>query len=176
MNLGRTLGAILAVLLIVGAAVYFFFRYSFTAEGLYKVQTGIGMDARRPERHIVPQDFRGWAVLHFGVEGAKPLQTDDQTVVIEYPPSGRLETSTPPPNDVGFLHREYARRTPDGLVPLYRTGDIWGEYTMRALIEDDGTVTSLSTGFFVGTLAEFRQAERPDALYELPALPQLPHD
>jgi hypothetical protein len=175
-NLGRTVGVIAAVLVTVGAAVYFFFRYSFTAEGLYKVQTAVGVDARRPERHIVPEDFRGWAVLRFGIEAAEPLPIDDQALIIEYPPNGRLDTSYPPPNEDGFLHREYFRRTADGLSPLHRAGDVWGEYTMRAFVREDGTATGVSTGFFVGSLTEFRRAERPHALSDLPELPEIPPD
>lgn len=171
MNLGRIVGVILAVLLVVGAAVYFFFRYSFSAEGLYRMQTAVGLDAPPPERHIVPEDFRGWAILHFGVAGAPPLQVEAQTLVAEYPPSGRLDTSTRASEDDGFLHREYYRRTADGLVPLVRTGEIWGEYNMRVVTDESGAVTLRSTGFFVGTLVEFRESERPRASMELPDLP-----
>jgi len=174
MSIGRIVGVIAALILFIGAAVFFFFRYSYSAEGLYRVQTAFGMDAPLPERHVVPEDFRGWAVLHFGVEGAPPLSLDGGTLVVEYPSSGRLETSTPSSGDQGFAHREYFRKTAPGLVPLSRMGEIWGEYNMRVVTDDQGAVTRRSTGFFVGSMAEFRAAERPTAGIELPEIPPLP--
>ncbi len=132
------------------------------------------MKATPPERHIVPEGFQGWAILHFGVEGAAPLPVENETLIVEYPPSGLLETSTPGPDDAGFFHREHYKRTADGLEPLTRTGEIWGEYNMVSSIDDEGNATDRSTGFFVGTLTDFRQTERPHALPELPDLPQPP--
>lgn len=171
MNLGRILAVIAAVLLIVGAAVVLFFRYSFSSEGVYRVQTAMGLDAAPPERHIVPKGFRGWAVMHYGVDGAEPLGEDHGTRVVEYDSSGVLRTSTPAHDDQGFLHREYYERTDDGLRPLRRAGEVWGEYNMRIAYDDDGAVFSRTTGFFVGTMAEFRQAERPRPGPKLPELP-----
>lgn len=173
MSIGRSIGAIAGVLIIIGAAVFFFFRYSFTAEGLYRIQMAAGMDATPPESHVVPEGFQGWAVLHFGVEGAPALSLDGETRVVEYPTSGRLETSTPSADDQGFAHREYFRRTNNGLVPLSRLGEIWGEYNLRVVTDDQGAVVQRSTGFFVGTMAEFRAAERPRMGLEPPELPTL---
>jgi hypothetical protein len=175
MNLGRIFGVIAAVLLSVGAMAFFFFHYSFTAEGLHRVQSAMGMDAPRPERHIVENGFRGWAILNFGIEGAAPLPVDHETLIVEYPASGRLETSTPAPDDAGFLHREYYRRTDNGLEPLSRMRDIWGEYNV--LVVNDGTTAPAgrSAGFFVGTLAEYRAAEKPSFGPTLPDLLPLEH-
>ena len=173
MSFGRIIGAILGLLMFIGIAVFFFFRYSYTAEGLYRVQTTVGMDATPPERHIVPEGFQGWAVLHFGVDGAAPLPVDNETLIVEYPPSGRLETSTPSADDEGFSHREYYRHMSDGLAPLSRMGEIWGEYNMRVVTDEQGAVTERSTGFFVGTMAEFRAAERPRTGLEPPELSTL---
>ena len=171
MNIGRIVGVIAACLLLVGAAVYFFFRYSFTAEGMYRVKTSLGMDAAAPERHIVPVDFQGWVILHFSVEGAPQLSSDGEYLVVEYPPSGRLETSTRAHDYEGFLHREYYRRTADGLVPLSRMGEIWGEYNMRIARDEEGAMMSRSAGFFVGTMEEFREAKRPIPELELLEIP-----
>jgi hypothetical protein len=171
--LGRIVGVIVVVLLVVGAMVFFFFRSSFSAEGLHRVQSLLGMEAPQPERHIVDNGFHGWAILNFGVDGAAPLAADNGVLIVEYPASGRLETSTPAPADAGFLHREYYRRTDNGLEPLSRMGDIWGEYNLRVVTDDQGTVAELSTGFFVGTLAEFRAAERPRTGFDPPELPAL---
>ena len=173
MSYGRIIGVIAGLLIFFGFAVFFFFRYSYTAEGLYRMQTAVGMDAAPPERHIVPEGFQGWAILQFGVEGAAPLPVDDETLIVEYPPSGRLETSTPAPDNAGFLHREHYQRTGGGLEPLTRTGNIWGEYNRVTSIDDEGTASGCSTGFFVGTMKEFRAAERPHSLPELPELPVL---
>jgi hypothetical protein len=172
MNIGRIVGVIAALLLLAGAAVFFFFRYSFSAEGLYRVKTAMGVDAAAPERHIVPAGFQGWAVLHFSVEGAPPLKAEDDALVVEYPVSGSLETSTPAHDDAGFLHREYFRSTADGLVPLSRMGEIWGEYNMKTMEDDSGSAIGRSSGFFVGTMAEFREAEIPHPGLELLELPE----
>lgn len=172
MDLGRTIGIILAVLLVLGAAVFVVFRYSLKADGLYRVKTAVGIDAAAPERHIVPEGFGGWAVLHFSVEGVPALAVDNGTLVVVYPASGRLETSTSATDDDVFLHREYFRQTAEGLVPLSRMGEIWGEYNMRVARDERGAVASRSCGFFVGTLSEFRHAGRPHPGVELPSLPE----
>ncbi len=174
MSIGRFVGVVAGLILFIGAAVFFFFRYSFSAEGLYRVQTAFGMDATLPERHVVAEDFRGWAVLHFGVEGAPPLALDGETLVVEYPSSGRLETSTPASGDDSFAHREYFRDTSQSLAPLSRMGEIWGEYNLRVVTDYQGAVSGRSTGFFVGSMAEFRAAERPRTGFEPPEIPPLP--
>lgn len=171
MNFGRIVGVIAAVLLVLAAAVFIFFRYAFSSEGMYRMKTAVGVDAAVPERHIVPREFRGWVILHFSVEGASPLPVEDGVLLAEYPPSGRLETSTSADDDTGFLHREYFQRTHDGLVPLSRLGDIWGEYNMRIVRDEEGATTSRSAGFFVGTMEEFRAAERPIPELELLEIP-----
>lgn len=171
MNIARFVGVSAALLLLAGAAVFFFFRYSFSAEGMYRLKTSLGMDSAAPERHIVPADFQGWAILHFSVAGMPPLQNDGDSLVMEYPASGRLETSTPAHDDEGFLHREYFRRTPEGLVPLSRMGEIWGEYNMRIARDEEGVMMSRSAGFFVGTMEDFREAKRPIPELELLEIP-----
>jgi hypothetical protein len=172
-NLGRLLAVIVGVLLVIGAAAFLFFRSSISSEGLYRMKTAVGLDAAAPERHIVPDGFKGWAVVHYGVEGAPPLSEDNGAQIVEYPADGRLDTSTPAPNDEGFLHRGYYVRTASGLAPLSRVGDIWGEFSHRMFEDDDpvaihrmlqdggGEQVRRSSGFFVGTLQEFRAAEWP---------------
>lgn len=172
-DIGRLVGVIAGVVLVLGAAVFLFFRSSIASEGLYRMKTAVGMDASAPERHVVPEDFKGWVVVHYAVEGAPPLREDDGAVILEYPATGRLETSTPAPEDEGFLHRGYYRRTASGLAPLSRVSDIWGEFSHRAFEGDDaasihqmledggGGSIRRSTGFFVGSMTEFLDTEWP---------------
>ena len=160
-NIGRLLAVILAVVLAVGAAVFLFFRSSIASEGVYRVATAVGLDSARPERHIVPEGFHGWAVVHFAVEGAPPLREEDGALILEYPATGRLETSTPAPEGEGFLQRGYYRQTADGQAPLSRVGEIWGEYSHRNFRDLFGANARRSSGFFVGTLKEFRATEWP---------------
>ena len=160
-NLGRLVGVIAAVLLVIGAAVFLFFRLPFASEGVYRVKTAVGLDAATPERHIVPEGFHGWTVVHYGVEGAPPLREDDGAVIVEYPADGRLETSTPAPDEWSLFARGYYRRTVSGLVPLSRVGDIWGEYSHIVVGDDPVTIVSRSSGFFVGTMTEFLATEWP---------------
>jgi len=160
-NIGRLLAVILAVVLAVGAAVFLFFRSSIASEGVYRVATAVGLDSARPERHIVPEGFHGWAVVHFAVEGAPPLREEDGALILEYPATGRLETSTPAPEGEGFLQRGYYRQTADGLAPLSRVGEIWGQYSHRNFRDLFGAGSGRSSGFFVGTLKEFRATDWP---------------
>jgi len=108
-HLGRLLAVIVGLLLVVGAAAFLFFRSSIASEGVYRVATAVGFDAAAPERHVVPEGFHGWAVVHYGVEGAPPLREDDGALILEYPATGRLDTSTPAPDDEGFIQRGYYR-------------------------------------------------------------------
>jgi hypothetical protein len=160
-SIGRLIAVILAAVLVVGAAAFLFFRSSIASEGLYRVKTAVGLDASTPERHVVPEDFQGWVVVHYGVEGAPPLRENEGALIIEYPASGRLDTSTPAPDDRGLIHRGYYRRTTDGLVPLSRAGDVWGEFSHITFRDDRRTVAHRSAGFFVGTMTEFRATEWP---------------
>lgn len=160
-SIGRLIAVIAAAVLVVGAAAFLFFRSSIASEGLYRAKTAVGLDASTPERHVVPEDFHGWVVVHYGVGGAPPLREDDGAVILEYPADGRLDTSTPPPDDQGFLHRGYYRQSAGGLVPLSRAGDIWGEFTHLIVPDEPGSYPTQSTGFFVGTMTEFRATEWP---------------
>ena len=169
LNPARAATTIAIVVLVVGAAVLFFFRFILTPEGLFKVQNAIGIEAVPPEHHVVAEGFRGWAVLRYGVEGAPELETVDGVLVIEYPPSGRFETSTPLSNSAGLLHKGYFERKGDAIVPLERLDAIWGEYTMTIYDDDEGGSYGRFVGFFVGTLSEFRGSERPRPDSHLPA-------
>jgi hypothetical protein len=160
-HLARLSAVIAAVMIVVGAAVFLFFRSSLASEGVYQVATAVGLDVAAPERHIVPEDFQGWAVVHFGVEGAPPLREEEDALVLEYPATGRLDTSTPAPDAEGFIQRGYYRQTANGLAPLSRVGDIWGEFSHLIYRRDGSLNAGRSTGFFVGTMKEFRATEWP---------------
>ena len=174
LDLGRVVGIIAAVVLLVGALVFFLFRYTFTTDRLYTVQTAVGIDAPSPERHIVPEGFRGWAVIHYGVEGAPELEMIEGIRVARYPMSGQLETSTVPPEDEGFINQDFFEQQGADIIPLSRLGKIWGEYNMVEIRDDTGHDAGRSSGFFVGSLAEFRASERPDPVPEILDLQEVP--
>jgi len=174
MNLGRIAGVIVGIMLVTAATLFFLFRYTFTTGRLYQVQTAIGIDAPPPERHIVPEGFRGWALIHYGIEGAPELQVVDGVTVADYPESGRLSTSTLQPDNDGFINQDFFEKRGDEVVRLTRLGSIWGEYNMVVVRDDDGELMRRTAGFFVGTSAEFRNAERPQAEAELLDLAELP--
>jgi hypothetical protein len=174
MNFGRIAGVIVGIMLVVAATLFFLFRYTFTTGRLYQVQTALGIDAPPPERHIVPEGFTGWALIHYGIEGAPKLPVVDGVTVAEYPESGRLETATLQPDNDGFINQDFFERRGDEIVRLTRLGSIWGEYNMVVIEDDDGDLIRRTAGFFVGTAAEFQEAERPLADIELPELPELP--
>lgn len=179
-HIARLVAVIAGLLLVAGAAAFLFFRSSMASEGVYRVAHAVGLDAAPPERHIVPEGFQGWAVVHYGVEGAPKLPHEDDALIVEYPASGRLDTSSPAPEHEGFIQRGYYMQTVDGLVPLSRAGDIWGEFSHRFFEEDDaasihqmlrdgdGGSIRRSTGFFVGAMQDFMATEWP-AEHRLPA-------
>ena len=169
-KMGRVVAVAAAVVVIAGATVFFLFRYTFSAERLYQVQTSLGIEAPPPVRHVLPAGFQGWAIIHYGIDGTPELETVDGVMVAEYPESGRIKTSTEPPENDAFLNHEYFERTGSRLTPLNRLGQIWGEYHMRIAYDEEGRVFGRSSGFFVGSMAEFRAAERPRAHNELPPL------
>ena len=159
MNLGRIVGMIVALVLLFAGAVFFFFRYTYTTGGLQQIQTAVGMEVAPPEKHIVTEGFRGWMRVDYGIEGAAPLGLEGEVVIFEYPESGLLETSNQAPEADGLLHKQYFENRNGELVPLTRLSQVWGEYSMRS-IEDDGS-NSRSSGIFIGTMGDFRAAERP---------------
>lgn len=172
-TLARLIAVMVGLFLVVVAAVFLFLRSPVSSDGLHRMAIAVGVDAAPPERHVVPEDFQGWVVVHFAVEGAPPLREEDGALIIEYPASGRLDTSTPAPEGEGLLQRGYYRKTPDGLTPLSRATDIWGEFSHRQFRDDHSEIArrlsrgeqvedaGRSTGFFVGTLREYRANERP---------------
>jgi hypothetical protein len=57
---------------------------------------------RPPEKILLPDGFVGWTRLDYGVDGAPPLPRDGQFVVVKYPPSGLLVTSSVPTGSYGL--------------------------------------------------------------------------
>ena len=49
---------------------------------------------RPPEKLLLPDGFVGWTRLDYGVDGASPLLRDGEYVVVRYPASGHLVTSS----------------------------------------------------------------------------------
>ena len=80
-TIARVIAVIAALLLAVGAAVFLFLRSPVSSDGLYRMATAVGLDAAPPERHVVPEKFQGWVVVHFAVEGAPPLAEDDGALI-----------------------------------------------------------------------------------------------
>ena len=65
------------------------------------------------------------------------------------------------------------RRSMKRLGSPSRMGEIWGEHNIRVVTDEQGAVTGRSSGFFVGTLADFRAAERPRFGFEPPEFPTI---
>jgi hypothetical protein len=165
MNFGRLASVAAAVLLLLGIAAFFLFRFTYSSDRVTAIQQAVGMETSPPEHHVVPEGFQGWAVVIYGVDGAPPLDESDGVVVLSYPANGHLDTATPAPTGGGFHHRSYFEQRRNGQVPLSRLGKIWGEYTMRTADDAADAGMRLSSGFFVGTYEAFRSTPRP-----------LPHD
>lgn len=50
--------------------------------------------APKGAKTYLPESYRGWACVTYGVVGAEPLPEEDGYQVVRIPPSGRLETSS----------------------------------------------------------------------------------
>ena len=171
-KIGRVVAAAAVTVVVAGAVVFFHFRYTFSAERLYQVQTSLGIDAPEPVRHILPAGFQGWASISYGIEETPPLESIDGVLIAEYPLSGQIETSTEAAKNDAFLNHEYFERTGGKLTPLNRLGQIWGEYHMRLGSNEHDQEFRRTSGFFVGSMAEFRATDRPTPGRELRKRPR----
>ncbi len=106
--------------------------------------------SRRPCVYELPEGFTGWAFVEFEVRGAPPLPHRDGKLLVSFPPSGRIVTSSS--IEQSFAKDEFyfigKKRTPLPVSMGGSDGLIWGQVT---------GVTGARTfqRFFVGSRQEF---------------------
>jgi hypothetical protein len=116
-----------------------------------------------PERHLVPEGYRGWIVVKYAVAGKEELPLEGGVLVYRYPESGVLETSSP--WNPGIKKTEYLSTGASGLRGLSTLGPdrtIWAKYELSHVVEEGGQEerTDRQSGFFVGTREEYGEAKR----------------
>jgi hypothetical protein len=123
--------------------------------------------SRMAQTHLVPDGYKGWVSVAYGVDGAPPLPVEDGHRVFRYDARGKLETSSEYAEGWGvddFFYvagetRQLLRLRPSGME-----GEIWGAHTRSSVVTRFGgkvTREGVSTGFFVGTEEEWRAYRRP---------------
>ena len=123
--------------------------------------------ARESQTHLIPDGYTGWVSVSFGVKGAPPLPREDGRLLFRYDAQGNLETSTQYEEGWsmdGYYYVAGDTRTPLRQRPTGFDGQIWGNYTSSSMVSGvgGGTIrTGVSTGFFVGTEEQYREAGRP---------------
>ena len=122
--------------------------------------------SRMPQTHLIPDGYTGWVSVTYEIEGAPPLPIEDGYRVFRYDTDGRLETSSEYADGWGIddyfyvdgEERKLLRQRPPGME-----GEIWGPYNRTELmirVNDVVRREGVSTGFFVGTEAEWQADPR----------------
>ena len=109
---------------------------------------------RTPRTYLIPDGYVGWVKIDFKVKDAPALRTEDGSYVLEFPPSGRLQTSSP--NEYGPAIEEYFYYSGNERKPLKFTtwdggGMIWGGFAGSKQGAEE-----TYEGFFVGTEEQFK--------------------
>jgi hypothetical protein len=69
---------------------------------------------RTPEKVILPEGFRGWALVEWGVAGAPPTPLEDGFLVLRIPKCGYLASSSIP--EAGWAKDEWYLTTASGTL------------------------------------------------------------
>lgn len=115
---------------------------------------------RTPNKYILPEGYVGWVEIVHDVPHARPLPVEDGYLVVRFPGSGVLETSSPLQN--GCARDVYYYATDGGLSPIGSTG-LWGNTMIRGgytgASQASGGVKRTYGGFFVGTREQLENLE-----------------
>lgn len=161
----------LAGILLLGGAIVLVFRLMVPSGSIDEFRNTVGMRQGIPERHLVPEDRRGWITVQYGVATAAPLETEG-VLVYRYPEEGVLKTSTDFRS--GLKGREYFAVGDRGLTALPLSGEnrrIWGDRDISIGGDTEADPVERYSSFFVGTRAEHEQTRRLPP--EIPGLPDL---
>ena len=120
-------------------------------------------DTRHPCHYLIPDGYVGWLridydvsdaqAIEFGVDQAPPLPVSDGARIHEFPPSGRLVTSSP--FEGGRAKDEYfyvADGRRERLSQAHDSGMVWG--ASNGIVGGAGAATQTAF-FFIGTRADF---------------------
>jgi len=114
---------------------------------------------RPPDRILIPNGYKGWVRVEFGVNYAPPLPREQRRLLISLKPDGTLQTSSLRPEGFGkdeYFYSSGNSRTPLSTSGVCKGGMIWGVVTGS----DSGGSTEYEK-FFVGTEDQFRHEVDP---------------
>jgi hypothetical protein len=117
---------------------------------------------------LIPHGFVGWVAVTYGVSTAPPLPKRNGRWVVQFPASGRLDTSTP--FEEGTAADRYFYYTTKVETEIQVTawkegGLVWGGYT-----QCNGATRRCLQAEFIGTESEFGQPRNSPP----PSLPAVP--
>jgi len=118
---------------------------------------------RPPEKVLLPDGFVGWARIDYGVEGEPPLPRDGEYVIVKYPVSGHLRTSSRLVGKWGLQELYYY--SGDRVVPAPKAFQINGGFSSFAPGQ-----RGHSWFAFFGTEADARTPEPEESNDEDPEL------
>jgi hypothetical protein len=114
----------------------------------------------RSWRFLIPEGYRGWVRVEFGIPGAPPLPAEAGQIVLKIPPTGLLRTSSP--EQYGWAKDDYVFYASGGLQSIPDSGAgklIWGKINNSE--ESGSSGPRRYEEFFVGTQQQFKdQAEQ----------------
>jgi len=160
------------IVIVVGATALAFVWFVVPESAKDDFRRTHGMEEGIPERHLVPDGYRGWAIVAYNMSGRPELPVEDGVLVFRYSESGRLETSSP--WNHGIKRKEFFTHGPAGQTALLKVGPnrrIWGVYDLSRVSDNEGDSggSGWQSGFFVGTHEDFDGANKL-APYHLPPI------
>jgi hypothetical protein len=122
--------------------------------------TGMG----RPVRYELPEGYQGWVVIEYYNPDCAPIESKGIFLVITVPPSGRVCTSSPLPDDAWrlYLYEHLMSDSTRRRIPSFnnKARAIWGGNYLVFQTKEEGFP---QYGFFVG--GEKENANRPPMPY-----------
>ena len=128
-----------------------------------------GSSKSRPEKWIIPENYKGWLRVDYGIAGAPTLPMDGGDYVVRIPEGNRLQTSSPFNSSID--NNEYYMITPRGLETVelskwdaarsrnaiegFAVQNAFGFFTMA-----NGKIQHPGKCVFTGTNAEFRDNDQ----------------
>ncbi len=176
-SIARIFAWAVGTIIVVGAGALAFVWFVVPESAKDDFRRAHGIEEGLPERHLVPEGYRGWAAVAYNIPGGPELPVEDGILVFRYPESGTLETSSR--WNPGLKHKEYFSYGADGRIALPKLGSnrsIWGQYDLSRVSDNEGDSggSGRQSGFFVGTHEDFDGANKL-APFHLPPL-TLPED
>lgn len=116
-------------------------------------------EAGVPEKHLIPDGYRGWIIVEHNVSGRASLPVEDGVKVFRYSEAGELHTSSrwkPGIKEKTFLFE--SRSGPKKIPHAGPARQIWGSIDVTIRDTKDGPIVARRSCYFVGTKKEYQEA------------------